>query len=226
MERSDPVLDNAVWHSIDGAHAHLAEREGRAGRFLRDVGPFSAVADADAWGDLARLVGGGHGALLFAPGVVVPEGWTEEHRFPCVQMVAADVPPPPDIELVDLGPDDVPEMLDLVAATRPGPFEKRTIELGRYLGHRVDGRLVAMAGERMRVPGYTEVSAVCTAADQRGRGLGTALTLAVVHHIRERGDEAFLHASADNTNAIRLYEALGFRLRTSPDVVIARAADS
>jgi predicted GNAT family acetyltransferase len=113
-------------------------------------------------------------------------------------------------------------MLALISETRPGPFEERTIEMGRYLGHRVDGRLVAMAGERMRCPGFTEVSAVCTAADQRGRGLGAALTLAIVDHIRSRGDEAFLHAAADNETAVNLYFKLGFVLRRELEVHVVR----
>ncbi|MFL6115759.1 MAG: GNAT family N-acetyltransferase, partial [Catenulispora sp.] len=96
---------------------------------------------------------------------------------------------------------------------KPGPFLPRTIELGSYLGIRHDGRLVALAGERLRPPGWTEISAVCTHADFRGRGLATRLIRAVAHGIRERGETPFLHTGAENVNAIRLYEALGFRLR-------------
>jgi ribosomal protein S18 acetylase RimI-like enzyme len=221
-----PVLDNPVWHAIDGPSAHLAERNGLAGRYHKDVAPFGAIADdysSEAWDDLARLIGPGHRAMLFRPTVRVPGDWLSEFRIPCVQLVADRVTAgPPDLELQPLTADDVPEMLDLVAATRPGPFEHRTIELGTYLGHRSGGRLVAMAGERMRCPGYTEVSAVCTAEDHRGKGLGAALTLAVVHLARARGEEAFLHAASDNVNAIRLYEALGFTLRTPAQVVIVR----
>jgi predicted GNAT family acetyltransferase len=104
-------------------------------------------------------------------------------------------------------------MLNLIERTKPGPFRKRTIELGNYLGLRVDGELVAMAGERLQPPGYTEISAVCTDERFRGRGLAGRLIRAVGHGIRERGDIPFLHASAQNTNAIRLYESMGFVLR-------------
>jgi predicted GNAT family acetyltransferase len=110
-------------------------------------------------------------------------------------------------------------MLDLVARTRPGPFGSRTVEMGTYLGFVEDGVLVAMAGERLHPPGYTEISAVCTDADHRGRGLATRLVLAVAAGIRARGEVPFLHAAADNTTAIRLYEHLGFRLRARPDFV-------
>jgi predicted GNAT family acetyltransferase len=100
--------------------------------------------------------------------------------------------------------------VELVRATRPGPFLARTVELGGYLGIRREGRLVAMAGERLRPPGWAEISAVCTAADYRGQGLGTRLVLAVAAGIRDRGEIPFMHTAADNVNAIRLYEALGF----------------
>ncbi|PPK60595.1 FR47-like protein [Actinokineospora auranticolor] len=93
---------------------------------------------------------------------------------------------------------------------RTGP---RTIELGTYLGIRRAGVLVAMAGERLRPPGWTEISAVCTDPAARGQGLATRLVLAVAAGIRARGETPFLHTGARNTNAIRLYEALGFRLR-------------
>ena len=105
-------------------------------------------------------------------------------------------------------------MLDLVARTEPGPFRKRTIELGTYLGIRREGSLVAMAGERLHPPGWTEISAVCTDPAFRGQGLATTLVRALVADIRTRGEQALLHAAATNTSAIRLYESMGFRLRT------------
>ena len=117
------------------------------------------------------------------------------------------------MEAVRLTAADVPEMLDLIARTRPGPFRPRTIEMGVYLGIRRDGRLVAMAGERLHPPGWTEISAVCTDPAFRRRGLATRLVRAVAAGIRARGETPFLHAAADNTEAIRLYESLGFRLR-------------
>ena len=130
-----------------------------------------------------------------------------------VQLVDDGLAAAPDPEAVRLGPADVPEMLDLVERTRPGPFLPRTVELGTYLGIRRNGALIAMAGERLHPPGWTEISAVCTDPDFRGEGLATRLILAVAHGIRERGETPFLHTAASNTNAIRLYESLGFRLR-------------
>jgi predicted GNAT family acetyltransferase len=123
-----------------------------------------------------------------------------------------------------LGAADVPEMLDLVARTEPGPFVARTHELGTYLGVREDGRLIAMAGERMRFPGHTEISAVCTDPDYRGRGLARRLLRAVAAGIEARGEIPMLHAAAPNTSAISLYATLGFAVRAEFTVVVARGA--
>lgn len=132
------------------------------------------------------------------------------------------VVPEPDAEAVRLGPADVPEMLDLVARTRPGPFLPRTVELGTYLGIRREGTLVAMAG-RLHPPGWTEISGVCTDASVRGQGLASRLVRAVAYGIRERGETPFLHTSAANAVAIRLYESLGFQLRAHPEFLSALA---
>lgn len=222
------VLDNAVWHSLTGPRRALGERRGRAGRFDPEVAVFSAVedpADPQAFADLLELIGPGRRAVLFAVGVVVPAGWADEHRGPGHQLVASGVDVRGATEgTVPLGAADVPEMLALIELTKPGPFAPRTVELGGYLGVRDDaGRLVAMAGERLGVDGFTEVSAVCTHPDVRGQGLATKLVLAVVDAIRARGDEAFLHVAEDNVNALRLYRSLGFVDRTMVDAVVVKA---
>jgi GNAT superfamily N-acetyltransferase len=132
----------------------------------------------------------------------------------------------PDPEAVPLGPSDVPDMLDLTERTKPGPFRRRTVELGTYLGIRHDGKLVAMAGERLHPTGWTEISAVCTDEEWRGRGLGTRLVRAVGAGIRARGEIPFLHAVATNTTAIRLYEQLGFQHRRSTLFAAARIPET
>ncbi|MGM1064324.1 GNAT family N-acetyltransferase [Saccharothrix sp. Mg75] len=227
-ERSVPdgwsVLDNPSWASLTGRHAHFAERRGRVLRYRQDVAPFHALpadADDDAWADLAVLAGPG-AVVPMNTALTPPPHWEAVDRIAGVQLVDAGVAARPYPEAVRLGPDDVPEMLDLVARTRPGPFRERTVELGTYLGVRVDGALVAMAGERLRPPGHTEISAVCTDPAWRGRGLATRLVLAVAHGIRARGDVPIMHASAANTPAIRLYESLGFALRRRTSFVAYR----
>jgi ribosomal protein S18 acetylase RimI-like enzyme len=219
------VLDNPVWESLTTTHAHLAEGTGRGRRFPVDVSPFCAVADQSdpaAWHDLAAVTGPGVEVLVPALAVDPPAGFGVRH-FAGVQLVATDaLRTGPSPVAVELGEDDVADVLDLVARTEPGPFGPRTRLLGRYLGIREDGRLLAMAGERLRPGGATEISAVCTDPAARGRGLATALVRAVAHGIRERGELPFLHAAAQNTRAIGLYESLGFRLRRTVDFATVR----
>ncbi|MEU2061192.1 GNAT family N-acetyltransferase [Streptomyces sp. NPDC013455] len=222
------VLDNPALASLTGPHARFAERRGRVVRYPVDVSPWLALPDepdARDWADLAALAG--PGAEVPLPGIRgdVPEGWEITVRVEGVQLVDDGVAAAPDAEAVRLGPADVPEMLDLVARTQPGPFLPRTVELGTYLGIRRGGALVAMAGERLHPPGWTEISAVCTDPAHRGEGLATRLVLAVAHGIRERAETPFLHTSAGNTGAIRLYESLGFRLRRRTAFLAARAPE-
>ncbi|MEU2350330.1 GNAT family N-acetyltransferase [Modestobacter sp. NPDC049651] len=214
------VLDDPVGESLRGHHAHLARRLGRTATYLPDVATFAAVpgdpTPAD-WADLAALVGPGGLADLFTAPATPPAGWTPVFGLAGLQMVAgrhaAAVPARPDVDVVRLGEADVPEMLDLTARTRPGPFWPRTVALGAYWGVREDGALVAMAGERLRPPGWTEISAVCTAPEARGRGHAALLVQTAVRHVVDRGDRPFLHVVAGNDGARRLYERLGFRVR-------------
>ncbi|MEV7981866.1 GNAT family N-acetyltransferase [Streptomyces sp. NPDC086519] len=216
LDASSPhILDNPAWAALTGPHASFAERVGHAVRYQQDVAPFHAVSDEEdprAWADLAALVGPGGTASV--RGVTeAPVGWEVVRTGHGVQLVDTALRAEPDPEAVRLGPDDVPEILDLVARTEPGPYLPRTVELGTYLGIRHQGRLIALAGERLHPPGWTEISAVCTDPAHRGRGLATRLVRAVAAGIKERGERPFLHAAATNTNAIRLYESIGFTLR-------------
>ncbi|WP_163506673.1 GNAT family N-acetyltransferase [Fodinicola acaciae] len=206
-------LDNPAWLAMTGSQAACAEVRGHAARFRPDVSPFVALADESGWPDLAALVGAGGLAVLAGVSPSVPDGWRQLSQVAGVQLVDVAMEAEPAPEAVRLGVDDVPEMLDLVERTQPGPFRPRTVELGTYLGIRIDGALVAMAGERMRPPGWTEISAVCTDPAYRGRGLAGRLVRAVAYVIRERGDVPFLHTGAANEGAIRLYESLGFKRR-------------
>ncbi|GAA4833578.1 GNAT family N-acetyltransferase [Actinomycetospora corticicola] len=220
------ALDDPLRAALEGPQAHLAVRRGEAVRFHPDVGPFLAPpASPQEWRDAASL---GEVMVVRTSGPLeVPGDWTLEREIPGVQMVLDDAVPTPtaaDAQMVLLDDTDVDAMLALVGRTKPGPFARRTRELGVYLGIRDDMLgLVAMAGERMHVAGACEISAVCTDPAVRGHGLATRLILAVAAGIRARGETPFLHASADNTTAIRLYEQLGFRLRARPSFVAVRA---
>jgi ribosomal protein S18 acetylase RimI-like enzyme len=219
-------LTNPVLAALTGPHRAFADLRGHAARYQPDVTPFAGLPldpTAGDWADLAALSGAGGSAVLAGPRRAAPVGWETGMDLPGVQMTGDALEVAPDPEAVLLGPADVPEMLDLVARTKPGPFLPRTIQLGTYLGIRRDGALVAMAGERMRVPGATEISAVCTAPAARGQGLAARLVRAVGAVIRGRGERPFLHAAATNTTAIRLYEHLGFTVSRELEFVGYRA---
>ncbi|MFC0436961.1 GNAT family N-acetyltransferase [Kutzneria buriramensis] len=219
------VLDNPARAALLGPHSHLAVHRGQVVRYRPDVAGFVTMPAEPGprdWQDLAALVGPGARVALSAITAPPPPGWEIVADMAGVQLTGEQIPTAPEVEAVRLHDGDVPDMLDLVARTQPGPFLPRTIEMGRYLGIRRNGRLVAMAGERLRLSGWTEVSAVCTDPAYRGQGLASRLVLAVAAGIVDRGDTPFLHARAGNTTAIRLYETLGFRLRRRTRFVAVR----
>jgi ribosomal protein S18 acetylase RimI-like enzyme len=212
----DSILDNATWSALTGPLSRFAIGDGDARRFQPDVCAFTAVrdwSDPGVWDAIVELVGPGGEFSLPPSGVEPPPGWEVTFRLRGVQLVETErLDARPDGEAVELGADDVPEMLDLIERTQPGPFLPRTYLLGRYVGIRRDGALVAMAGERMRPEGWTEVSAVATDPRYRGQGLAGRLVRDVAYHIRERGDGVYLHTTATNP-ARALYARLGFDVR-------------
>jgi ribosomal protein S18 acetylase RimI-like enzyme len=209
-------LDNSVRSALLGAHAAFAERRGDVVRYPPTMSPFVGMPDEPGpgdWADAAALVGAGGLFLIAGSTPRPPADWEFLGGLDGVQLVGSGLEPAADPEAVQLGPDDLPEILALVERTKPGPFAARTIDFGGYLGIRRDGVLVAMAGERFRPPGYGEISAVCTDAEWRGHGFASRLMRAVAAGITARGEIPFLHAVAANTTAISLYEGLGFKLR-------------
>ena len=219
-------LSNPAYTALLGPHARMAQRSGNALRYPADVSPFAGLPAApvpDDWAGLAELTGPGGVAATAGVPADPPGGWRVLRVIGAVQLTGDGITGTPDSEAVRLGPDDVPDMLNLAARTQPGPFLERTIEFGGYLGIRRGSALIAMAGERLRPPGWTEISAVCTDPSYRGQGLARRLTLAVAAAIRARGDTPFLHVMASNVNAIRLYESLGFQFRRTAQFVVVQA---
>ena len=226
------VLDNPAWSSLTGAQRDKGTVAGAVARYHPQVSAFGAFAGdpgPDDWAAMAALIG--PGAVVITTGCTgtPPDGWTVEYDGAGVQFTGdrlADRPAPTPVagdEVVPLGVADAADMVALVTLTRPGPFEPRTWELGGYVGIRREGLLVAMAGQRFRPEGWTEISAVATHPDHRRQGLGELLVHVVAAGIIGRGELPMLHTASGNTGAIRLYEAMGFTRRRDTRFVAARA---
>ena len=211
-------LDRPIWSALTTRQADIAGRVGDAVRLKPDYGVFAAAADASAGARMALvdLPYGPEGLwCLEKDPVEPPPGLVVHHSAPCVQMTADHVvAPQPPFEVVKLTDADAPEMLALARMTEPGPFFDHTNRMGDFIGVRAKDLLIAMAGERLKPDGYTEVSGVCTHPDFRGRGYAGGLMRIVAARILARGEVPFLHSYAENAGAIALYETLGFRLRS------------
>lgn len=206
------ILDRPVWTALTTRQAELSIGDAYARRFRPEINQFAACADG-AGDRLVRLATGAIGTVEREALAALP-GLTLQKAAIVNQMVATTSPGLPDgFEPEALGASDAEEMLALATLTQPGPFFAETWRMGRFVGVREGGRLIAMAGERMRAPGFTEVSGVCTHPDFQGRGLAGKLMRVVIERIVRDGDNAFLHVYPHNHAAIGLYERLGFRFR-------------
>jgi len=228
MDASAYVLDRPVWESLASRHASLSIGGALAKRYQRDVNLFASARDDSpaAQDALTALVEPGeHVYVLQVPDIAMPPRLRATKTALGVQMVATrSIEAAPGDGIIVLGDADAPEMLALAQLTQPGPFLARTHVMGTFRGIRIHGRLAAMAGERMHMPGYTELSGVCTHPDFRGRGLARRLSSIVCAGIEARGETPILHAWKDNHPAIALYEQLGFRLRAEVKVAVLERA--
>jgi ribosomal protein S18 acetylase RimI-like enzyme len=223
-------LDNVIWQALTTRQAEFALSFRQARRFMPEVTSLCAFLEPteEGYESLAALAGPEGTAAIFLNEPYQPRpGWDDVGGAPLQQMVCANglgtsATQLGDPEFVELSPSDVPEMLELATLTKPGPFGSRTRELGNYIGVRREGKLVAMAGERMKVPGHAEVSAVCTHPGHTGKGYAQMLMSEVMRRIRERGETPFLHVRQDNTRAIKIYERLGFRTRVVRHYAVLR----
>jgi ribosomal protein S18 acetylase RimI-like enzyme len=231
-------LDNAIWNALATRQAEFAECFDQACRFMPQVTSLGAFLEPSARGyeSLAGLLDSGRTIMLALEAPHQPRpGWNLVVSAPGLQMIWQDsghaTLRPPEVrpspresapEIVELDAADLPAMMELTALTKPGPFNHRTHELGTYLGIRCDGKLVAMAGERLKVSGHTEVSAVCTHPEHTGHGYARILMTELMQRIRSRGETPFLHVRQDNARAIELYQRLGFTQRLALHMTVLR----
>lgn len=198
-------------------------------RYRPSIAPFAASAadDAESLQALGKLVSPGESAILLqVDAIALPAELSATSTAPGVQMIAErPLQMVSDKRVQRLTRDDAAEMLALALVTKPGPFTLEALSLGDFWGVKIEGRLAAMAGERMKQPGYTELSGVCSHPEFRGGGLGRLLSLFVANQIAARGEVPYLHAFASNTTAIGLYESIGLRLRSMMNVAVVQRAE-
>ncbi len=117
----------------------------------------------------------------------------------------------------DRSREDAGEMFELISLAFPGFYQPRTYEMGSYYGMRVQGKLLAMAGERLCMTGYREISGVCTHPAHAGKGYARALLTRLMQDHAAAGVKSFLHVGKVNQRAAAIYERMGFRvLRALP----------
>jgi len=222
------VLDRPVWSALETRHQAFAQGGALARRYPSSIVPFAASAadDTESLQALQALVASGESVILLqADAIALPAGLAAIATAAGVQMVLeAPLHAVSDERVQQLTQDDAAEMLALASLTKPGPFTLRALSLGDFWGIKVDGRLAAMAGERMKQPGYTELSGVCSHPEFRGGGLGRLLSVFVANQIVARGEVPYLHAYATNAAAISLYESIGFSLRSPMHVAVVQRA--
>ena len=214
------LLDNVPWHALLTDHARFAVTAGNARKYPIDVAPFGGAPDNSAQSiiQLAGLLKPGEKTYVMGDEVVAAPGLIVGEAEPALQMVCTESPrefdsPTEEASPVLLTSEDTPDMIRLTGIVYPAFFRPRTHELGRYYGIRIDDELVAMAGERMALPGYREISGVCTLPNHTGKGYAAQLVKRLMKNHREEGLRSFLHTSPDNARAIALYERLGFSVR-------------
>jgi ribosomal protein S18 acetylase RimI-like enzyme len=232
------ALDNVIWKALTTRQAEFAESLGHASRFMPQVTPLGGfrAPTPEGYESLAGLVGSGGtiGVFLDEP-YESRQGWEFVAGAPLLEMVsgngkngsiASGSRHLSDPEVIELSAADSPEMVELATLTKPGPFSTRTHELGTYLGIRLNGKLVAMAGERLKIPGHTEMSAVCTHPEQTGHGYARILMTELMRRIHGRNETSFLHVREDNVRAIEIYQKLGFSVRVRMHYAVLRSVSS
>lgn len=213
---TESALDNPFWSSLQTRHRHIALVADAAARYPPEYAPFFGVADvdADAGAALAGLIGPGETVLLLGVAPKLSKAWHLEPLGDLAQMMCATPIPVIDGPMVtELGESHRADVLALTALVYPHYFRPRTMELGRYFGIYVEGRLAAMIGERLGTDTHTEMSAICTHPDFTGRGYARRLAAFLTNDTLERGHTPFLHVSHENPHAKSIYERLGYRLR-------------
>jgi len=213
------LLDNPIYHALNSAHRHFAKGVDEVKYYLKDIAAFAGMKDnsVENLQTLYEISEPGSLFVVFSKvPLTIPALWTLHTHVDMFQLVyeSKDIPESTNEDLADLDQSHVHEMTTLVELTKPGPFLAKTIELGNYTGIFAENQLIAMAGHRFFPSPYREVSAVCTHPDHLGKGYAFKILQEQIRRILNREEIPFLHVKNDNLGAIKLYQKLGFKIRT------------
>ncbi len=208
------ILANPIWHALSTHQAGFSLGADLAKCYQPDVAPFVATQHEEPANisALNSLIENDEVVYLLGSNPPLSRGLKVEAYGICAQMVwqGSAIADERAQNILQLSAADVPDMLALTAVAFPGYFRPRTYAMGDYFGVRHNGILIAMAGERMSMPGYQEISAVCTHPDFRGQGHAERLIRRLISNMWKRGTTPFLHVGDENEKAKRLYEKSGF----------------
>lgn len=216
------LLDNMIWNALQTGNREMAILDEQVGYYRPDIAPFAAMVEptGENFNRLYQFLPAEKTIALTYPANVQPDNryWKIIREMDCCQMVYEEpvscFTTKETDKIQQLTEDHIPQMIELTAMTRPGPFFQNTILFGNYFGIFENGQLASMCGQRMNPIPYLEVSAVCTHPDHRGKGFAKALMLRVMELILQQSFTPFLHVLSENSTAIGLYESIGFRIRT------------
>ena len=211
------LFGDPVWTALHSEQSHFGLTNQKACRYPTEVVPFGAIAEANraSMEQLHALLDPGEFIWFIAEQYSEIPELIRQETLPCLQMVLPENISPPDspMAIVPLSCANAQEMVALTTVAFPGFFRLRTCEMGSYYGIRSSsGELIAMGGERLKLDGFSEISAVCTHPSFRGQGFAARLMWEVVRKQRREGVTSFLHVSAANDNAINLYFRMGFQV--------------
>lgn len=207
-------LDNPVWWSLYEVHKDFSVHYGSIKFYHPDYLPFGGfVQTADPSVSISAYSKLVDDFFVVGEKPAFDSSLQLKKELVCLQMVCNERTDTGDTEIItQLEEEHWRALSELVNLVQPGYFKHKTPLLGEYYGIFKKNRLVAVAGERMKMNAFTEISAV-THPDHMGRGYEKQLIAHAVNNIFDQEKTPYLHVAESNIKAIRLYEQEGFVTR-------------
>ena len=209
-------LDNPAWYSLKETHQSLSISSDEIKFYLPEICPFGGMTSPEA--NLSLFI---HNHIPLSNSFFVignkpqkTSGLSFEKELVCLQMVCSETIKMETTEdILELNEKHKGQLVQLVNMVQPGYFKEGTVKMGDYFGIFKNDTLVAVTGERMKMNGFTEISAVVTHPAFTGKGFAKQLIAHTVNKNFEQTIVPYLHVAETNSGAIQLYEKLGFVAR-------------